>query len=1078
MNNIKQEYREKFLKAFDALNDKQKQAVENIEGPVMVVAGPGTGKTQLLAIRVGYILDNMDVSAQNILCLTYTDAGTIAMRNRLLEFIGPEAHNVQIFTFHAFCNMVIKDNPDAFGSFRDLQVVSDLEKVEILREILDELPQDHILKKFKGNLYSDRMRLDNLFNLMKQEDWSVDFIRQKVEERNAIIQDKDHPANPHVYKRKTTAGGITYHPGDLKTREVTEETEKNLKLLAGAELINKYEEALKKRERFDYADMILWVIEKFRSDDYLLGKYQEKYQYIMVDEYQDTNGAQNELLFLLAGYWESPNLFIVGDDDQSIFRFQGANMNSIIEFRERFNPLEIVLTDNFRSSQIILDTSKKLIENNSERLVRKYTHLTKNLEEKRTPRGIASFAPQFIEYANPTQEEAGIVMKIEELASQNVPYSDIAVIYTKNDHGVNLIQYFMARNIPVNVKKKVNILEEIDIQKLINLLAYLNEEFQKPFSADYRLFEILHYSYFGIHALDAALLSLHRAKRLTKSYKDAEEGEKFENIYFRRWIADKSVMTDAGIQDTETFLKLSALLERWISDIPNHTVQGFIEKVITESGILDQALRSPESRWKLQLLNSFFDFVKSEAARKPKITLSDLLHTIELMEESELPISLYRIMSDNNGINFMTAHGSKGLEFEHVFIIKCIKDNWENKRNSNNQFTLPPNLTSKTTEASEEDDRRLFYVAMTRSKHYLYIGYYKADDKEKEKEMSKFISECMSPDDKIMQINVPDEVVLRYKAVLMRYKSGQAQLIDNTAVQKMLENFRMSNTNLNKYLECPLSFYFDTVLRVPEARSKTMGFGNAVHYALEKFVKDIKSSNPRSYGSLDKLLAFFREGMEKYKGDFTDQEFGNYSTHGVNLLSEYYEKYKDHWLRPKDYELEFRVDSVQYEGVPLRGFIDKIEIYDNHIVVVDYKTGNFNNSKLKKAEPDKNEIGGDYWRQIVFYKILLDSQRKLPYAMKEGIMDFVEKDRDGRYHRKSIVVEPEDVAIVTAQLKDAYAKIMNRQFTPGCEKPDCKWCNFVNKNMSIKEMTAITEEDTDRLYESAQENYEPVVLRD
>ena len=199
MNTIKKQYLEKFQKAYNELNSQQKKAVDTIEGPVMVVAGPGTGKTQLLAVRAGNILINTDTNPQNILCLTYTDAGTIAMRNRLLEFIGPEAHNVQISTFHSFCNMVIKDNPDAFGSFRDLQVVSDLERVEIMREIIEGLPDDHLLRRFKGDIYTDRTKLENLFNLMKQENWTVDFIRRKVQERNALISDINHPENPYNY---------------------------------------------------------------------------------------------------------------------------------------------------------------------------------------------------------------------------------------------------------------------------------------------------------------------------------------------------------------------------------------------------------------------------------------------------------------------------------------------------------------------------------------------------------------------------------------------------------------------------------------------------------------------------------------------------------------------------------------------------------------------------------------------------------------------------------------------------------------------------------------------------------------
>lgn len=1060
MNKIRQEYIDIFNKAYAELNSKQKKAVEQIEGPVMVVAGPGTGKTQLLALRAGNILMQPDIFPQNILCLTFTDAGVIAMRNRLMEFIGPEAHNVQIFTFHGFCNMVIMENPEYFGNYRELEVLSDIEEQETYLEIIDNLSDDHPLKRLKGDIYTDVNRLKDLIQIMKQENWTLKTITDAVEERRKIITDKDHPENPYIYKKRTrnNADGSYFEKGDLKPADVKDELDKYEKLVGAAALLDTYNKALQSKGRFDYTDMILWVIEQFKKHEFLLARYQERYQYIMVDEYQDTNGAQNEILFQLADYWEeNPNVFIVGDDDQSIFRFQGANMNNILDFKEKYNPVEIVLTDNFRSSQLILDRSKKLIDHNNERLVKRYDYLVKDLIEKRSPRSDDPVDPAFTEYENETQEEVAVIRKIKELHANGTPYKDIAVIYRNHKLSENMVQYFMSAKVPLNVKKRVNALKEPEIEKLLNILEYIFAEYQKPHTAHDRLFELMHYHYFGLHALDIARISLYCRQKNRRAEEPFSDDSR--NVAWREVISDSAILSEAGVKDISAVLKLSSILETWIGDIPNFTVQTLIEKIITEGGILDAALNSSEQSWKLQLLNTFFDFVKNEAARKKSLKLDELLKTINLMQQRQLELPLNRIISNQDGISFLTCHGAKGLEFEHVFIIRANKSQWEGKKGNNNKFKFPPTLLRIADESNEEDDRRLFYVSMTRAKHFLYISFIARVDNEKESEQSRFVSECIHSNDEIKKYTVPEEDIIAYKAKLMRYRSGTPQFLDKALIDRVLESFAMSTTNLNKYLQCRISFYFDTILRVPKARNKVMGYGNAMHYALEKYFVDIRTAQPRSYGSSDKLIEFFTLGMRKYKGDFTEQEFDNYLKHGKEVLFSYYEKYHQSWLTPRDYDLEYPVKLTHYDGIPITGKLDKIEIYDDHVVVVDYKTGKFDAKKLKPPVNGPDDPGGDYWRQIVFYKMLLDNDKNKNYKMRQGFMDFLEKDNNDKFHKEGVEVGPLEIEIVGNQLKEAYENIMNHRFTPGCGEKECNWCNFVNKNMPASGFVQGDEED-------------------
>ncbi|MBC7885899.1 MAG: ATP-dependent helicase, partial [Saprospiraceae bacterium] len=799
MTKIKSSFLTVWEKAYHELNVKQKEAVDTLEGPVMTIAGPGTGKTQLLAVRIGNILLNTDIFPHNILCLTYTDSGAISMRQRLESFIGPEAFNVNIYTFHAFCNNVIKENLQYFGDFRELQLVSDIEEADVYRELINSFDDKHPLKRYKSDEYFEARRLKNLFTIMKQEKWTIEKIRNAHKAYKDILLDPLR--SPHVYKKRTTDknSGEVHEVGDLKLSIINKELEKYEKSVAAANELSNYDKILASRERFDYHDMILWVIEKFKNHDELLGKYQERFQYLLVDEYQDTNGSQNELLFLLADYWDRPNLFIVGDDDQSIFRFQGANMNSILDFKNKYNPKEIVLSENYRSSQKILDRAKILIENNEERLVNKFPYLIKDLTESRKEKPAFSPEPQIIEYLNEAQEETGIIHKILELNQNGVALKNIAVLYTRHKNIENLVRYFLQNKIAVNVKKRVNVLFENEVFRITNILEYLDNEFNRPHSSEDLLFEIMHYDFFDLDALDIASIALFCRKR-----SDTDDNKSQYNKW-REVISDINQIKEAGVKNIEAVLSVSNTLESWLKDIMNVTIQTLIEKILTESNMLHRVLRSPDKSWKLQLINTFFDFVKNESAKVKQLSLKQMVALVNLMRETNIELPVYRIISNENGINFMTVHGAKGLEFDHVFMMRGNQNMWEDKKGRNDNYSFPPSLVKSTSENSQEDDRRLFYVALTRARDFLYISYPEKNEEEKSVPFSKFIAEIKHEHNEVVKARVADEDVLTYKSELMKYKQGEVKLIDNELVDKILSNFKISATSLNKYLKCKLA---------------------------------------------------------------------------------------------------------------------------------------------------------------------------------------------------------------------------------------------------------------------------------
>ncbi len=331
------QYAASFQQIIAQLNDAQRRAVQQTEGPVLAIAGPGTGKTHMLTARIGQILLHSDAQALNILCLTFTDAAVNAMRQRLLSFIGPEAHRVHIYTFHSFCNKVIQENLEAFGR-HDLEPLSDLERIAILRAIIDGLDVEHPLRLGRRDPYYYERHLTSLFQLMKGERWSVEYLEAHIED---FIQSL--PERPE-YRYQRSAGA--FKKGDLKEAKYQKTHRRMERLRHAVYLFKDYEDALEQQQRYDYDDMVLWVVEAFEENEQLLRTYQEQYLYFLVDEFQDTNGSQSAIVDQLVAYWgDNPNLFIVGDDDQSIYEFQGARMKNMTDFYDQYrkNVLLIVL---------------------------------------------------------------------------------------------------------------------------------------------------------------------------------------------------------------------------------------------------------------------------------------------------------------------------------------------------------------------------------------------------------------------------------------------------------------------------------------------------------------------------------------------------------------------------------------------------------------------------------------------------------------------------------------------------------------------------------------------------------------
>lgn len=1048
----RQQQEEKFLQVYNNLNPQQKLAVDTIEGPVMVIAGPGTGKTQILSARIGKILLDTDAVPDNILCLTYTDAGVVAMRRRLLQFIGAEAYKVNIYTFHAFCNDIIQENLSLFEKTA-LDPISDLERIELLKELIDRFPKNHPLKRYRGDVYFEADNLRNLFSTMKREGWTPEFINQQID---AYL--KDLPTRDvYIAKRATKE----FKKGDLRTDKIAEETEKAEKLRAAVNEFSHFQQLMRERNRYDFDDMINWVIRAFEENKYLLQQYQERFIYILVDEYQDTSGTQNKLVQLLINYWQKPNVFVVGDDDQSIYRFQGANVENMLAFAGNYQSdlLTIVLTNNYRSTQPILNISKALIDRNEERLVKQLEGLSKDLLSANTRINQLLHAPQLREYETPRMEMIGITLAVKTLLEQGIGPGNIGVIFKENKYGEELTQYFKRTHIPVYSKRSVNIFTLPLAQQLLLVLRYLAAEHDTPYGGDEMLFEILHFNWFGVPPIEIAKLSMEVA--------DRQFGENKTSL--RRLLYEKSNTPprDLFSQGINPQLKAAGMvLEKLVGDVPNITLQNLFEEIIREAGALKHIMQSEDKIKQLQILTSLFDFIKDETRRNPMLQLKQFIGVIDLMQKENLPLPLTEVSGSDKGVNLLTAHGSKGLEFTYVFFAGCNASFWEKKRKPGGGYSFPDTMfVSQPKQAEEEELRRLFYVALTRAEQHLFISYSRYKNDGKELEPSMFLAEILDKEAlPVEKIFLDENAVLQFQALQFEQLiAPEINQLEEDLITRLLDKFVMNVTALNNYLKCPLEFYFKNLVRIPSPKNEATEFGSSVHYALEQLFRKMQADAAQVFPDKESFIRDFEWYMHRHRESFTQEQYDRRLEYGHEILSNYYDTYIHRWNRIVAIERNIR--NVVVNGVPLKGKLDKLEFDGKLVNVVDYKTGDPERG-IKKMNPpnDKDPNGGDYWRQAVFYKILVDGQEARNWQVESAEFDFIEPDKKKQYHKRRLMITPEDTTTVKAQIETVWNKIQQRDFYTGCGKPDCHWCEFVKTNnlaVALHEISEETAEEPD-----------------
>ena len=1030
---------ESFKTYYDSLNERQKQAVDAIEGPVMVIAGPGTGKTQILAVRILNILKTTGARPQEILCLTYTDTGAVAMRNRLSSFIGAEAYKVNIHTFHGLCNRIIQENPELF-SRGNLRVMDKLDELELLDQIIRDLPAGSPLKNYSENPAWLRNSLTTVFNLIQSENYTASYLRQHIDKL------KNHSDFKLAFPDLVyTKNGVWGNAGDVKLKEFNNYHLDWEKLLAAAELYDEYQKRKAKAGLYEFSDMINWVLTALNTNQDLLYSYQEKFQYLLVDEYQDTSGVQNQILYKLIDFWEdNPNCFVVGDDDQSIYAFQGARVSNMTEFawKHQKHLKTIVLTNNYRSTQDILDTSAKLINHNQDRLVNKLNNLSKDLQaagkNKLYEKKPVTFAP----YRNRFHEAAGTLNALKELNRMGADWKEMAVIYSKHAIGDELLALMVSEKIPFSLTRNVNILKEPLIKQLHTWLQYLSLELEMPGKGEFLLFEMLHYPLYNI---SPALLA-EIASEIGEKDRKSRSWRKYLEEEVRK--AEKS----EAFSPRHALIKLWQQVENWLKEAASQNVPQLVHEAISGLGFLDLALKSNEREWQLEQLHTFLNFATSTNQKNHFMTLKEFCAVLEKMKQNNIAIPLEKRIGNNEGVVLTSAHSSKGMEYNYVFLIGCEQDNWEKDHSRGLPYKLSKLFDAingrkdKNNDDSLEERRRLFYVATTRAKKSLSIswGNHKIDAKNSNNPVSQFVIEITGSSE-ITEKRLPNAQLIHAETqLLQRVNPPRIEPSESPWLKNKIEQFIFTPSTLYDLLDCGLKFYFNRLVKIPSAPSAALGYGMAVHETLNKVVK--LGTLQKAWPEEKEFLQIFEQELYNRRGAFSENSFSIKLAQGREVLTEYYKVRLPIWKENEVVTTEKWIET-DLNGVVIGGKTDKLIFNGNNVIVVDYKTGNPQNAQKSFNRPSskslaENKLPPKYWFQLGLYTLIVSKQTGKNWVGSMAIIDSVDKDTKGDFPVLKQTYNSEDYELLTALLEEGNQKLKKLEFLTGCGKKECEWCQF------------------------------------
>ncbi len=1053
---------EKFKTRYNKLNSAQKEAVDTIDGPLLVVAGPGTGKTELLSMRAANILRVTDTLPENILCLTFTDSGANAMRARLASIIGTDAYKVAIQTFHSFGTEIINHHSEYFYRGADFSPADEVATYSILTDIFEELDYNNPLASKMNGDFTHLRDTAQVISELKQAGLSSSELLQIIDSNEKLL-DAVEPELAAIFANRISKTTIALLPPiankiaelpapqlppaiapladalalslarafdeavasgkttpitawrnawlekDARGEFVFKDRKRHAKLHAVAPIYDQYLAEMRQAELFDYDDMILNVVQAIEQYPDLRFNLQERYQYIMVDEFQDTNLAQLRILFNLTDtpHGDAPNIMAVGDDDQAIYSFQGADVGNIHRFRKRYpNHASVVLTDNYRSSQEILNRAREIITQASGRLETSMDidkHLLAHANNTSSQVTLSSLPSR-------QEEFAWIAESIQENITKGIKPSEIAVIARCHSDLIALLPYLNHGGIAVNYERRDNVLDDERVQ-LLELMARICVDIAagEHDEANSLLPELVAQPMFDFDSEAIWRLSLQAYRNRTNWLEAMLASPTFQPL--AKWLLDRAKASLT--EPLETFL------DTLIGVPQNYTANDDTDDDNDDSDAACKPTKSHRNAFISPFYQYYFnsDILDSspdtyltalealqtlrgklrEGAPDSTLLASDFLTLIDTYRQLNIPVVSIRRASETaqNAINLMSAHKSKGLEFDTVYVINSIDSMWgERVRSRSRLIGYSENLAISPNADSYDERIRLYFVAMTRAKRQLYLSYARSDDTAKDTLKASFLAGT-----NLQEIDrQPSSTAALAEQSEIAWHDRLTAPISRTMKELLaptLENYKLSVTHLNNFIDVtrggPQNFLLNNLLRFPQAKSANAIYGTLIHTVLQHAHSHLAASGTRK--PIEDITGEFIRLL--HQQNLSDADLAFYSKRGIEALEAFLGAKYGTFTPSQKPELSFAGQGVVLGQARLTGSLDLVDIDNQTITVTDYKTGKPSTSWTGKSDYEKIKLH-KYRQQLMFYELLCANSRDYAkYDFGGAVLQFVEPDSRG-----------------------------------------------------------------------------------
>jgi DNA helicase-2/ATP-dependent DNA helicase PcrA len=889
------------------LNAAQKRAITHREGPLLVIAGAGTGKTRVITERIRHLLESdASLSGENILGLTFTDKAAAEMKFRVVKAAGERAKDVTLKTFHAFCESLLKD-------------------VDSDHIMLDTVDHWILLRR---NLH--RLQLDRYRRLAEPGQFLSDFIDFFSRCQDELVSSSDYRRYAEQLTAELEAERAQLDADTLGEREEMVAREREI---AGAYKAS--EELLREKKRSSFGSLITGAVELLERDATLRATLQNRYRYILVDEFQDTNIAQLRLLELLAN--DSKNIFAVGDNDQAIYRFRGASFGSFKLFLERFagwregddsTPFRVTLTENYRSTPNILRVASQVIGMNTTSVDFPKKVLTTNRPEGEKIR--------IVELAEIEDEARWVAQEIERIHRTGRRWRDFAVLYRAHNHRDALVTELSQRKIPF-VISRLSILEHPLVKDLIAYLRLI----AKPYDD-----------------IAAARVLAAPAWRLTPSdlVRYAERARKSrKKIYDELQTKQASLPFEPAANDVTELLDF---LSEQRKSMPRRTATEILADLLEWLEIYARA--SQQDRAYVKRLP---EFVKAWQPKSETRGLPEFVEYLEYFDQAGGTISLDEDVP-GDAVQLMTVHGAKGLEFSHVFVLRVNKNKFPQPERSH-VFEFPARLMKEGAPEEHfhhQEERRLYYVALTRAQDRLTI----TSLAERKAKVQPFI------EDILMDPAIKRRDVLQLAPKVAPVPPATTEDKDAGIVQNPLfappgglpkifsrianwaetfhppssEPLQLHPSAVQSYRSCPQRYLFSSLWSLQEGPKATLTFGRVIHATIRRMMAEFKKGNRLPFDEVRRIF----EAEWSAVGFEDDYQEGEYKKDGLEQLRTFHRAVVEQPLLVLELEKNFELPVEN--NVVLKGRIDQVNsLGRSDVEIVDYKTG-----RAKKDADAKKDL--------------------------------------------------------------------------------------------------------------------------